>query len=88
LVLFTTGRGTPFGGPVPTVKVSSNSRIFKQKSNWIDFNAGELIEDRDMDSMAAEFFDYLIKVASKKIKTKNEINNYREIAVFKDGVTL
>jgi altronate hydrolase len=88
MVLFTTGRGTPFGGPVPTVKVSSNSRIYEKKQNWIDFNAGQLLEDRQMDDLAGEFFDYLLKVASKDIKTKNEEHNYREIAIFKDGVTL
>jgi altronate hydrolase len=73
---------------VPTVKVSTNNRLYNQKRNWIDFNAGELLEGRDMDSLAAEFFDYLIDLASKKTKTKNEINDYREIAIFKDGVTL
>jgi altronate hydrolase len=88
LVLFTTGRGTPFGGPVPTVKVSTNNRLYNKKRNWIDFNAGELLEGRNMDSLAEEFFEYLLDLASKKIKTKNEINDYREIAIFKDGVTL
>lgn len=88
LVLFTTGRGTPYGGPVPTVKVSTNNRLYNKKRNWIDFNAGELLEGRDMDSLAEEFFEYLLELASKKIKTKNEINDYREIAIFKDGVTL
>lgn len=88
MVLFTTGRGTPFGGPVPTVKISTNNRLYNQKANWIDFNAGELLEGRDMDSLVAEFFEYLINLASKKIKTKNELNDYREIAIFKDGVTL
>jgi len=88
MVLFTTGRGTPFGGPVPTVKVSTNNRLYNQKRNWIDFNAGELLEGRNMDSLAEEFFEYLLDLASKKTKTKNEINDYREIAIFKDGVTL
>lgn len=88
MVLFTTGRGTPFGGPVPTVKISSNSRLYNKKKNWIDFNAGELLEGRDMDSLADEFFKYIIDLASKKYKTKNELKDYREIAIFKDGVTL
>ena len=88
MVLFTTGRGTPFGGPVPTVKVSTNNRLYNQKRNWIDFNAGELLEGRDMDSLTEEFFEYLLEVASKQSKTKNEVNDYREIAIFKDGVTL
>ncbi|SDI69877.1 D-altronate dehydratase [Halanaerobium congolense] len=88
MVLFTTGRGTPFGGPVPTVKVSTNTRLYNKKRNWIDFNAGELLEGRDMEFLSEEFFEYLLGLASKKAKTKNEINDYREIAIFKDGVTL
>lgn len=88
MVLFTTGRGTPFGGPVPTVKVSTNNRLYEKKKNWIDFNAGELLEGREMDELAEEFFEYILGIASKKTKTKNESNDYREIAIFKDGVTL
>jgi altronate hydrolase len=88
MVLFTTGRGTPFGGPVPTVKVSTNTRLYNKKRTWIDFNAGELLKGRDMESLSEELFEYLLGLASKKAKTKNEINDYREIAIFKDGVTL
>ncbi|RQD73445.1 MAG: altronate dehydratase, partial [Halanaerobium sp. MSAO_Bac5] len=88
LVIFTTGRGTPFGGAVPTIKVSTNNKIYAQKRNWFDFNAGQLLAGKDMESLTEEFFDYIIQVASKKIKTKNEINDYREIAIFKNGVTL
>ncbi len=88
IILFTTGRGTPIGAPIPTVKVSTNSDLATRKSDWIDFNAGRLLEDKNMDELSAEFFDYLLKVASKEIRTKNELHDYREISIFKDGVTL
>jgi len=84
MVLFTTGRGTPVGCPVPTVKVATNSNLAKNKSNWIDFDAGEILEGKDVDE---KFFDYCIDVANGK-ETKNEINGYSEISIFKDGVTL
>lgn len=88
VILFSTGRGTPVGSPVPTVKIATNTDLATRKSNWIDWNAGRLIEDKEMDSYAEEFFKYILDVASDRIKTKNEINNYREIAIFKNGVTL
>lgn len=88
IILFSTGRGTPVGSPVPTVKIATNSDLATRKANWIDWNAGRLIEDKEMDSYAEEFFSYILDVASDKIKTKNEINDYREIAIFKNGVTL
>jgi len=88
LVLFTTGRGTPLGGPVPTVKIATNTALAEKKKSWIDFNAGELIEGKSMDDIKEAFFDYIIEVASGKRKTMNEINDFREIAIFKDGVTL
>lgn len=88
IILFSTGRGTPVGAPVPTVKIATNSELAKRKSNWIDWNAGRLVEDKDMDSYSEEFFQFILDVASKKQRTKNEINNYREISIFKDGVTL
>ncbi len=84
MVLFTTGRGTPVGCPVPTVKVATNSSLAKNKSNWIDFNAGEILEGKDV---TEKFFDYCIDVANGR-ETRNEINGYREISIFKDGVTL
>ncbi|MDA3797489.1 MAG: altronate dehydratase family protein [Kiritimatiellae bacterium] len=87
-VLFTTGRGTPFGGPVPTVKISTNSQLADKKSNWIDFNAGTLVENTSMKRLATDFFDYIIDMASGNTKTKNELNGYKEISIFKDGVTL
>jgi altronate hydrolase len=88
IVLFTTGRGTPLGAPVPTVKISSNTELFNRKNNWIDFNAGRLLEGNDANLVAEQFFEFILKVASGEIKCKNEINGYREIAIFKDGVTL
>lgn len=87
-VLFTTGRGTPFGGPVPTVKISTNTPLAEKKKNWIDFNAGSLVEDTPMEELADDFFEYVIQMASGKYKTRNELNNYKEISIFKDGVTL
>lgn len=88
IILFTTGRGTPIGAPVPTVKISSNSTLAKKKSSWIDFDAGVLLEDVDMEELSSKFFNYIIDVASGDIQTKNEVNGYREISIFKDGVTL
>lgn len=87
LVLFTTGRGTPFGTFVPTMKISTNSTLFNNKPNWIDFNAGELIEGHDMKEVLNKFIDKVISVASGEL-VRNEINEYREISIFKNGVTL
>ena len=87
LVLFTTGRGTPFGTFVPTMKISTNSNLYNTKRNWIDFNAGELVEGTDMDSLRNRFTDKIIATASGDL-VRNEINDYREIAIFKNGVTL
>lgn len=88
LILFTTGRGTPFGAPVPTVKVSTNTGLYEKKNGWIDFNAGNLLTGVSMEILTAELFDYIIDLASKDIKAKNEKNDYREIAILKTGVTL
>ena len=87
LVLFTTGRGTPFGTFVPTMKISTNSNLYNTKRNWIDFNAGELVEGTDMDYLRNRFTDKIIATASGDL-VRNEINDYREIAIFKNGVTL
>ena len=87
MVLFTTGRGTPFGTFVPTMKISTNSQLFKSKQNWIDFNAGELMEGVDMLTLRNLFIDKIIATANGE-KVKNEMNGYREIAIFKNGVTL
>ncbi len=87
IVLFTTGRGTPVGAPVPTVKISTNTALAKKKPNWIDYNAGVLLEGETLDKLGMDFFEYILKVASGE-KTNNEKNDYRDIAIFKDGVTL
>ena len=84
MVLFSTGRGTPLGAPVPTVKVATNSGLFSHKRPWIDFNASGIINGENLDD---SFFDYVVKVANGE-ETANERNGYREIAIFKDGVTL
>ncbi len=88
LILFTTGRGTPLGGPVPTVKIATNTDMAKRKRSWIDFNAGVLVEDKEMDRVKEQFFQYVLDIASGKERAKNEENGFREIAIFKDGVTL
>jgi altronate hydrolase len=87
MVLFTTGRGTPFGSFVPTMKISTNTQLSKLKPHWIDFNAGSLVEDKTMAEVLDEFTDYVLKVASGEY-VNNEKNNFREIAIFKNGVTL
>ncbi|MFA6876237.1 MAG: altronate dehydratase family protein [Parabacteroides sp.] len=87
MILFTTGRGTPFGTFVPTVKISTNSALYKQKPNWIDFNAGTLLEDTSIESLSKQFIKFIIRTASGQ-QTNNEKNDYREMAIFKSGVTL
>lgn len=87
IVLFTTGRGTPFASPVPTMKISSNSRLAGKKSNWIDFNAGVLVEEADMAETAQKLFDLVIETASGK-KVCSEEAGFHDMAIFKQGVTL
>ena len=87
LILFTTGRGTPLGGPVPTVKISSNKNIYDKKRHWIDFDASPIIDGTDKEVLANELFDYVLRVASGE-ETRNEVNGFSDIAIFKDGVTL
>lgn len=86
-VLFTTGRGTPLGGPVPTFKIATNSDLAARKANWIDFNAGKLLEGETMASLADSLLNAVIETASGQ-PARNELNGFREIAIFKDGVTL
>lgn len=86
LVLFTTGRGTPFGGFVPTLKIATNSDLAKNKANWIDFNAGAVLES-DFDTQLEKLIDLVVETANGKL-AKNEINHTKEIAIFKTGVTL
>ncbi len=87
IVLFTTGRGTPFGTFVPTAKISTNTSLYQHKPNWIDFNAGVLLEGKTMDEICRSFTDFVIDIAEGTL-TNNEKSNYREIAIFKTGVTL
>lgn len=88
LVLFTTGRGNPYGGYVPTVKISTNTELFNKKRKWIDFDAGRLVsEDLTIQELTNEFIEYIIRVINGE-KTNNEKNHFQEIAIFKSGVTL
>ena len=87
MVLFTTGRGTPFGTYVPTMKISTNSTLAKNKPGWIDFNAGVILENEPMEKTCERFVDYIIRVASGEF-VNNEKKGYKEIAIFKTGVTL
>ena len=87
MVLFTTGRGTPYGGFVPTMKIATNSELAAKKPHWIDFNAGQLVYDGSMAQLLEQFIDLVVATVNGK-KTKNEINEFRELAIFKNGVTL
>lgn len=87
IVLFTTGRGTPFGTFVPTMKIATNPTLAARKPNWIDFSAGQLVENKTMGELVPEFIDKILAVASGE-KARNEENGYREISIFKNGVTL
>ncbi len=87
IVLFTTGRGTPFASPVPTVKISTNDALAEKKNNWIDFNCGVLVDGKDKKELAEELFSYVLQVASGK-KVQHEEKGYRDMAIFKNGVTL
>jgi altronate hydrolase len=89
MLLFTTGRGTPLGFPVPTVKVSSNSDIARKKPHWIDFDAGRLLGGHGtLDALADELLALVLDVASGRRLANNEKHGYREIAIWKEGVTL
>ncbi|MBQ8081599.1 MAG: UxaA family hydrolase, partial [Clostridia bacterium] len=87
LILFSTGRGTPFGCPVPTVKISSNSPLARHKRGWIDFDAGRLLEGKTLNELGEELTDFVLAVASGQ-RTKNEQNGFHDLAIFKQGVTL
>lgn len=87
IVLFTTGRGTPFASPVPTMKISSNSALAQKKSNWIDFNAGILVEGETMEQTAERLFQLVLETASGK-KVCSEEAGFHDMAIFKQGVTL
>jgi altronate hydrolase len=78
IVLFTTGRGTPFSTFVPTMKIATNDTMSAFKRNWIDFNAFSMDEDG--------LWDLLLKTANGEYTCKSE--DVREIAFYKTGVTL
>jgi altronate hydrolase len=88
LILFTTGRGTPLGAFAPTIKITSNSALAEKKANWTDYDAGELLSGKGFDEAEEELWDLIIAVAEGRIQTKSELNDYREFAIFKSGVTL
>ena len=87
MILFTTGRGTPLGGAVPTVKIATNKDLATKKANWIDFDASPILNGVSIDNLTDELLDMVIKIASGT-KAKNEENGFEEISIFKDGVTL
>ena len=88
MVLFTTGRGTPFGAPAPTMKIATNTPLATQKRNWIDFNSGVVADGkRTLDEAGADLLDLVLEVASGK-QTRAEEHGFREISIFKDGVVL
>lgn len=87
IILFTTGRGTPLCGPVPTLKIATNTPLFNKKPHWMDFNAGEIINGADKTALTNELFDLIIKTAEGE-ESLGEKNGYEDIAIFKDGVTL
>ncbi|GHT14313.1 altronate hydrolase [Bacteroidia bacterium] len=87
IVLFTTGRGTPFGSFVPTMKIATNSRLYNFKQNWIDFNAGTLLEGKTMDELLAQFIDFVLEAVNGKF-VKHEETGFKDLAIFKSGVTL
>jgi len=87
IVLFTTGRGTPYGAFVPTLKISTNTDLFSRKPHWIDFNAGKLVENTSMNELLTEFVNYIKEVADGRL-VNNEKMNFRTMAIWKNGVTL
>ena len=88
VLLFTTGRGNPLGTAIPTIKIASNSNLYRRKGNWMDFNAGSVLEHGSMDQAAQELWELVLDVASGRRHTRNEENNDREVMFFKDGVIL
>lgn len=88
VLLFTTGRGTPLGFPVPTLKIASNSGLAARKPGWIDFDAGALLRGVSPEQLTDDLFALILKVASGEVQARNEVNGVREIAIWKQGVTL
>ena len=88
VILFTTGNGNPFGAFVPTVKISSNTALSRKKADWIDYNAGQVLDGKSFDEVTDDLFRTVLDVASGRKQTKNEEFGYREISIFRDGVIL
>lgn len=88
IILFTTGRGTPFGAPIPTLKISSNTALANRKPGWIDFDAGVVVsEGKSLDILGEKLLELVLETASGKL-AQNEKKGFRGIAIFKDGVCL
>ena len=87
IVLFTTGRGTPFACPVPTVKISTNNQLAEKKHNWIDFNCGVIVNDTPLDELSDDLLDFVLDIASGK-KSKSEEAGFHDMAIYKQGFTL
>jgi altronate hydrolase len=88
VLLFTTGRGTPLGFPVPTLKIASNSALAQKKPHWIDFDAGVVLGGaKSMEQAGDELMRLVVETASGK-QARNEVNGEREISIWKSGVTL
>ena len=87
MVLFTTGRGTPFASPVPTMKIATNTPLADRKQNWIDFNCGSLLEGTSLSALSGQLFDYVLRVAGGE-QVKSEAAGFHDMAIFKQGVTL
>lgn len=87
MILFSTGRGTPFGCPVPTLKIASNTPLAEKKKNWIDFNAGRLLENMTLEELGAELMEKVLRTAGGE-PARNEENGFHDLAIFKQGVTL
>jgi len=88
IILFTTGRGTPLGAPVPVVKIASNSELYERKNAWIDFSAGDIADGVPIEKVAKNLYDFVLELASGEKHTKNEDYGFRDLAIFKTGVTL
>ena len=87
MILFTTGRGTPFGAPAPTVKIATNTQLAERKKGWIDFDAGSIAEGENMETVANRLLEFVLQIASGQ-KTCAEQHGYRDISIFKDGIVL
>lgn len=87
IVMFSTGRGTPYSTAAPTVKLSTNTQMYRKKSSWIDFNAGRIADgELSIREAAEELYQLVLKIASGEVKTRGEEMGYRKIAIFKNGV--